>query len=931
VPAARADLVRSARIRFHRTRNLTAGFRLCDALSDERPWQSERAGSANRIGESFMSRHFVRRAAGPRNATVVDIDDQNGLGANAPSNASSITTGVEDTVRVEPAELAAAALGATSPLASASPLWLMALAFAAGCAGGGSHDIPLNPGDTAAVLELGAPGPTSFTLHGTIPLPKHTFPRNDGLLPFVIVDQEGGVTSAQAEIVSRYPNDADGADVIEVSSEVARPSTSQPGDRLRYVVRYAPHPSPAYAGDPDVDDLLAQPASVVLRTSDCFGNSYSADLYADVNAPSGNLVRTLKDGAVEKQVVTHSTLMPDLPITGPQATLPHMMGAHAYFTRIANAPFFALDLRVHNGADGLDHQDPSDDPLGKIYFRSLELRLPQGWSLENAIDDPFFGAPYDEGGWRVWPIVQPLSGGKMHVMPAMSQFHRRLAVVKVGSETRALSHIKEESIAFVRPGTSPNGFQLFSWWNPSTARYFPQRQRLPALDFMGLPDLRAHDEGTLAGRLAQLASGSAGSWPAESPGLGWAQPWGTQDGGMVSGEEIVLYDGVTAACAASTAGYRLHQVMHRMYTDRQCNVLFDKNGLPTSLEEWIVHGPTGPTVPIWWYNEAMLWAQDPFGFNQAPTFQQDYVAASGLAPDYEVALAGYQPIDEAHLVRYVHDTLALVWLGNDAIAKDDLRMQAEGFRFAYHMYPQDQWGAIQPTGMLAARNYVDQHPGWGFAYGRGEAWGLDTMCAAYSTQDAAWRALTKPWFGLVADLVRDGQSTCSGVIQATGLNNVFNGQYRCRQSIEASITENALVGARESVFRDDDDAHTTEVNSILEKSIYAMIGPLVWVDAWHGPQAMIAVGPFDATLPPYCTWIPQDGSYGIPDHYQIWSSFAYAYAITGDHTFIDKATQATGGGDLLQNLMQNSLDPINTNIRNQVALLALMQSLQPNP
>ena len=98
------------------------------------------------------------------------------------------------------------------------------------------------------------------------------------------------------------------------------------------------------------------------------------------------------------------------------------------------------------------------------------------------------------------------------------------------------------------------GVEYASWWNPLTARYFPQRQRLPALDFMGLANLRNADQAALDQRLAQLASGAAGGWPALSPGLGWAQPWGTPDGGMVSGEEIDLYDGITTACAASTAG-----------------------------------------------------------------------------------------------------------------------------------------------------------------------------------------------------------------------------------------------------------------------------------------------------------------------------------------------------------------------------------------
>jgi hypothetical protein len=789
----------------------------------------------------------------------------------------------------------------------------------------------LQPGQVVAELELGAPSILSFTLHGTLPVPPRLVLSRNRKSPFVIESPSGAITPAQVDIVSAYPNDGDGADVVEITSQVTRPAGSQPGDRIRYRVKYSPHVQPALAVESDVGALLAQPASVLVRTRDCFGNFYSGDLYADVRAPGSSpgssFMHKLRSGEAVDQVATHTTLLPDNPQTGPQGTLPHMMGVHAYIERVAHEPFFALDLRVHNGASGANHQSPIDDPLGKIYFASLELRLPQGWTLLNAIPDPYFGAPYVEGAYRVWPIVAPIGGGKLHMMPAMSQFHRRLAVVKDGFVARAQAHIQESGLAFAVPGESSPGLPYFSWWNASTARFFPQRQRLPSLDFMGLAGLRNVDQLNLDARLAQVATGAAGSWPAQSPGLGWADPWGTPDGGMVSGEEIQLYDGITTACAASTAGYRMHELRHRMYTDRQRNVLYDQSGQPTSLAEWIVPGPNGPTVPIWWYNEPLLWASDPFGFNNAPTFQQNYVAAQGLAPTYESALAGFAPIDEAHLVRYLHDAMALVWLGNDALAKDDIRAQAEDFHLGYHQYPQDNYGAIQPTGLLAAQNYVAQHPGWGFAYGRAEAWGLDAMCAAFSTQNAEWRASNRSWFDLVLDVVTRGQSTCSGIIQATGLENVFNSQYRCRQSIEAAITENALVGLRESVYRGSDLGRSEQVNRVLVSSLYSMIGPLVWVDAWAGPRALMAVGPFDGNAPPFCTYVPPDGTYDFADHYQIWCSFAYGYSLTGDPIFLQRATQAAGGGDLLQSLMAESLDSILTNIPNQVALLALMQSL----
>jgi hypothetical protein len=514
----------------------------------------------------------------------------------------------------------------------------------------------------------------------------------------------------------------------------------------------------------------------------------------------------------------------------------------------------------------------------------------------------------------------------MHMMPAMAQFHRRFVVARAGSEERALSTLNEEGLAFVRDGATVQGRRFWSWWNPTTARYFPQRQRLPELDMLSTAALHADDAGRLANRMAQVATGSAGLWPAESQGLGWAHPWGVSDGGMQGGDEIWLFDGMLTAWSASNAGYRLHALQHRMYSDRQSNVLFNADGEPTSVGDWVVHGPSGDYLPVWWYNSPMLWASDPFGFSNAPAFQVQAVASQGLKPSYEVALEGFDPIDEAHLVRYTHNAKVLVWLGNDAVAKDDLWMQAEGFRFAFATLPQDPWNAMIPTGLLSMKTFVHGHPGEGLPFGRGEGWGLDVVNTAYSTQTPAWRAEARGFFDQVIDLVADGQSDCTGIIQATPLYNVFNAQYRCRQSIEAAITENALVGLRESVYRGEDAQRVAQVDAVLKKSLGAMISPLVWDEAHNGPQAMMAVGMIDQEAPPFCAFYPEDGTYGYADHYQIWSSFAYAYRLTGDAIYLERAKQALGAEDLHATLTGGALE----NLANRAGLLALVQELAPS-
>lgn len=781
-------------------------------------------------------------------------------------------------------------------------------------------------GDAVGVFELAAPDVSPFVFHATLPVPRGTFVPATGDVPFKLVDEDGRVTPTQVETVTRYPRGTDGADVVEILARVERPTRAHAGDRIVYTAIYDRHAAGACAPDASVNTLLATPDALVLRTHDVFDHEYKTDLYADARTSSGS-ARILKRGRTEVQVATHEVLKPVEVVAGDQGTLPHMMGVHSYVTRYTGESFVALDLRVHNGFSGLDATTTDDDPIGKVYFRELELVVPAGWVVFGSQDDPFLGEPYDEAGSRVYPIVAPIDAGPntpMHMMPSMAQFHRRLVVAHVGAEANAQASLFEQGLGFSRAGTANNGHEYFSWWNPITGRWFSQRQALPSLAPTTDQALRDSLSAAYATQRTQVATGSTGLFPIESGNLGWAHPWGINQGGMVSGSEIYLYDGVDVACGASTDGYRLHQLTHRMYSDRQPNVLFNADGHHTSVAQWTVHTQNGDYLPIWWYNTPMFWASDPFGYTHAPTFQVDAVAASGRKPFYEDELSSYESCDFQHLIRYTRSAKVLVWLGNDAIAKDDLVAQAEGFHLSYSTLPQDLWGNIIPTGLLAMQNYTNLYPHNGLPFGRGESWGLDAALVAYSIEGDAWRQAQKPWFDAILDVLVKGQTGCSNVIQATPQYNVFGSQYRCRQSIEAAIMENMLVGMRETVWLGVDTTRTETLDALLRRAFYSMIGPLVWSNVFHGPWAMMAVGPFDLAVSPYCSYVPSDGNYGFADHYQIWSSFAYAWQITHDQVFLDKAAEALGASDLTATLTSNPLE----NWQNKAALLALVQRLQ---
>lgn len=780
-------------------------------------------------------------------------------------------------------------------------------------------------GSMVGQFELAAPSVPTFTLHGTIPVPRGTFVPGSGSEPFVIVDSAGNATPAQAESVTRFPDATDGSDVVEVIARVNRPAAATSGQMIRYDVRYQPHATSTMTPPQAVVDLLAGERGVILRTKDVFGHGYSADLFYEARS-NGESLRTLKNGRFAKQIATHHALLPDEVVAGPQGTLKHHVGVHAYATTYAGDSFVSLDLRVHNAFSGLNHSVVDDDPLGKVYFESLELVVPAGWSVISALSDPFLGAPYDEDGARVYPIVRPIDvagAGQMHMMPPLAQFERRLVLTRNGHEADARSCIAEEGLAFARAGVDENQREWFSWWNKNTGRWFSQRHVIPSLAPVTEDFVRADLTGRFVTLRDQIATGSIGQFPIENPNMGWAHPWGLSEGGMVSGSEIYLYDGVDVAWSASREGYRMHQITHRMYTDRQPNVLFNRDGKHTQEHQWVTQTVQGPMLPVWWYNSPMFWASDPFGYNQAPAFQVQAVAAANRKPWYEAQLSEFDAIDLHHLTRYTRSAKVLLWLGNDALAKDDLCAQGEGFRFTYTMLPQDIWGAIIPTGLYAAKNFVDGHPHNGLSFGRGESWGLDAALVAYSVESDAWRARQLPWFHAILDTLEKGQTSCSNVLQSTPLYNVFDAQYRCRQSIEAAIMENTLVGLRETVFLGMDQGRTLRLDAVLRRALYAMVSPLVWGDAVNGPWAMIATGPFDAAQAPYCSWVPSDGNYGIPDHYQMWSSLAYGWELTHDSIFLEKAAEAMGVTDFIAGSQNYPL----YNWQNRAALMALGQEL----
>jgi hypothetical protein len=462
---------------------------------------------------------------------------------------------------------------------------------------------------------------------------------------------------------------------------------------------------------------------------------------------------------------------------------------------------------------------------------------------------------------------------------------------------------------------------MWSWWDVKTSRYFPQNQPMPDLAHVGAQACRAKLTNEFNLYYGHMRAGTAqGIYPLHSPRLGWAHPWGVKYGGMTSGTEIILYDGQTTAWGAARDGYRLHQLRHRMYSDRHPTTLYNKDGEPTSVFDWVKQGNGYKYVDMNFYMRLMN-GPDPFGFSAAPKWQVTYNTNNAYQPTYEAELLAHENIDLQHLVRYTHSPKVLAWLGNDQLSKDDIKMQAEVVRLSYHQYYNSKGKQVQISGMLADKLAVAANPSEGFTFGRGNGWAIDTMTSAFALSQEPWRREAQHWFREITLLVNAGQARCSGFIQSQTNSKWLGGAYRVRQSIEQAIVENALWGMKETVFRDDQPWRFQLIENVIQRSTTAMISYPAWNTVDRGPWSHLAVAPLNGNLKPYCGSLPPGGAGNGVDKYQTWSSFAYGYQLTGDPQFLARALEMSGGANLYNSLKATNLN----NVENKFALLSLAE------
>ncbi|MAF65732.1 MAG: hypothetical protein CMJ84_08750 [Planctomycetes bacterium] len=757
-------------------------------------------------------------------------------------------------------------------------------------------------GPILARVELGAPSASSFLLRATIPVPAGAL---DGpLVPFGLrrAGREGAATVAQIEVVTRR---ADGTpEVIEVLAPMALEEEDRVGDRLRFeLVARASGAPPARRSD-GLDALLdaAQGGRLVLRMSDVYGHRYRCDLLAAVGEGGVGSRRTAADGAYLRRWRVGGVLLPEERNEGSSSPggppLPHMMGVHAYLTRRRNDGVLSLDLRLHNGSSaGRRDPLPGEEPVGTLYWREIELLVPAGWSVLPEVRDPFFGEARAGDGGLIFPLVAAHATKALHMMPPQGQLLRRLVLVAKGDEAAGRRRLAHEGLAFCT-----HDARAWSWASPTTQAYFPQRDLVGSMDWFrrgsdrGKAALRRAEDVRLVQLLRQLEEGAEGASPGRSPSLGWAHPLFRSQEGAHGGEGIHFIEGHRAIGGASGSSYRLLELHHRMNASRQAEALYDRRGDPVGYGEWADDQGAldfdfrtyGRTVPPEFRQHCRG--------GPAPREQVLRVLADDLRPPYDRGdghvqggklptgdddLVHWMCHDTQHLVRYTKQTKALQWLGNDPLARDDLRLGAELFHLWFH-----EGASPHPKGRAITLRHLEAlaaaHPHQGLPIHRGHAWGIDAFCAAWAAADDAWRERHRLWIERVADLLVAGANPGGIVIRSDSPPLLKNPRYEGAHAFQSEILLLAVRSLIESVFRGVDPERTAALEDLyLRGSDYLFFGPVfgklaaTWSNpqdpVWfHGPRWAFAVARADGyRTPPFSDtgfwgpdYFPEDGFRG---------------------------------------------------------------------
>jgi len=473
----------------------------------------------------------------------------------------------------------------------------------------------------------------SYVVKLTLPVPKGTFIPPTSTLPLAIKDLNGVVLRTNVDAVSFYPDaKTDGADVVELQARISNPDRRTDEVELEIVQHEQSRVRPRI--EQSAFDILRS-QDVVLKAKDVFDNEYTAVL----SGLDRETFSIEKYGPASIELVRHVHLTPDS-LAGPEA-LDRLLGVHVVWKVWDRDKVLGIDLHVHNGDSGLTDNAPNDI----VYFKSLELWVPEEYQLIHKDLDPAIGdVDFDEG-YRKYELIKKLDGGKMNAIRQRGAFVRRFTITPGVTIRRAKTYAENQNLAFCKEEGG-----LWSWW--STGRWGTTAIKLPPMPYAE-PVAREYFDDRYESIRESLRTGEAGEWGYQTPALGYAKPWGVPYQGMTGGEGISFVDGTLVGQAASVNGYNMWDLEFRMNLDRMPVGIWNEDGRHTQVEEWLRENDDGDLyLPDTFYHRPKAQG-DMFGFSDADDTHVLYVEREGLEPGYQEELFNFQSHDLQHYSRWL--------------------------------------------------------------------------------------------------------------------------------------------------------------------------------------------------------------------------------------------------------------------------------------
>ena len=839
---------------------------------------------------------------------------------------------------------------------------------------------------TVARAEHEVPSAASYNIRVNVPVPPGTVTGTTN--PFSFKMPNGTIVPSQIETVTSFgasPASSLEPDIVELIARITKdPSWSAGQKRTVDIVLQSSGAIPSHTSGPaalltptglpsTVTTAVNDPNFLIVFAVDPLGTNYVAYPLATAGGFAATF-KPIRQGSHEATQRSFTTMLPTTSLPGDR--YPHLFGVHAYLSTFASENAIGLDVRITNGAEGTQTPALTDDPLGKVYFKEIMVGVRTNattpWTVQDQFTRPtgpngatasvrtIRGVSYD-----CYPLVKanaPVGGvTAMHPMGAYSQFHRRLVLSPTANAVGAkrLQDLRGQAFAI-------DGAGLWSFSNENTARYFPQRIETPGTytAFGGTATIESTLTNELTALRTALQNNTAGTGnlklaPAE---MGWGRPMmssaGTTHGADPGGQGIISLEGVRTLLSRSLNGLRLHRVVHELISERQRNVLWTSTGDPTYQDKWLsasgnpsdMFPATGPLANVPCRSDLSFYMDygatslpwTPINlFNPSPNWlpNQTVTSTPGMqpaydGPDYWTGLAGstletningYEPHWASHLIRATANALALAWLTNDPLAKDDVMAQAELFRMTYSEYSNTTFN--HSSSMWSVRNAIAAGCGaTGFDIGRDDGWGMMTASAAYGFGDSAWRARNRIWFDRIVTTMQSGMA--QNIVDQAFLNpatgsaysygtfyarfdgNFFSGAGAPagQQSWEEMIVDVGADSMRNSVYAPS-EANAANLLSMLNQSFLSMLAPTHWNETQGNIWDRIPI--YDQTcslfncdqsflcavgsnpLPP--GFGPYNPSGGGPSsgHYALFGT-AGGYRASGDPIFLSRSLSILG-------------------------------------